>query len=50
MGDFNAQSLAIVAEAFATAGHLDTQLFMVLARVAECCVGDFDAQQLELTE
>ena len=49
MGDFNAQGLANTAWAFATAGQLDAQLFMALARAAECCVSNFESQSLLMT-
>ena len=42
MGDFNQQDLANTAWTFATVGQPDAQLFMVLVRVAEQCIGDSD--------
>ena len=49
MGDDKAQGLANTAWAFATAGQLDAQLFMALARMAERRVGEFNAQNLANT-
>ena len=49
MCDFDAQSLANTAWAFATAGQSDGQLFMVLARAAGWLVGDFNVQELSNT-
>ena len=42
MGSFNTQELANTAWAFAQAGELDTQLLMVLAKVAEQRARDLD--------
>ena len=47
--DFNAQSLANTAWAFATVGQWDEQLFMTLARASDQRVTDFDAQNLANT-
>ena len=44
--DFNAQSLACTAWAFATVGQLDAKLFTTLARALEWRVGDSNAQEL----
>ena len=49
VGDFNAQSLANTAWAFATADQTDAPLFAVLSRATERCVCDFDAQTLTNT-
>ena len=49
MGDFNAQSLANTAWAFATACQMDSPLFAALARLAERRMGNFDAQNLANT-
>ena len=49
VGDFNAQSLANTAWAFATAGQSDAQLFVALAMAVEQCVSDFDMQALANT-
>ena len=46
MGSFKTQGLANTAWAFARASHLDTQLFAVLAKVAEWRVGGFNTQEL----
>ena len=46
MGSFNTQNLANTAWAFAQASHLDTQLFTMLARVAQCRVSIFKTQNL----
>ena len=45
VGDHNAQSLAKIAWAFATAGQFHTQLFPMLARVVEQCIGDFTVHE-----
>ena len=47
--DFNAQSLANTAWAFATVRQWDAQLFMMLARASEQRVCDFDARNLANT-
>ena len=49
MGSFKTQELANTAWAFAQASELDTQLFMVLAKVAEWRVGSFNTQGLANT-
>ena len=49
MCDFDAQSLANTAWAFATTGQSDGQLFMVLARAAGWLVGNFNVQELSNT-
>ena len=41
LGDFYPQNLANTAWAFATLGQADAQLFTLLAREAEQCVGIF---------
>ena len=46
VGDFNAQSLANTAWAFATADQMDASLFVVLARATERCMSNFNAQEL----
>ena len=43
------QELANLTWAFATAGHLDAELFTVLARVAEQCIGDSGSQNIANT-
>ena len=47
--DFNAQSLANTAWAFAMTDQTDAPLFAVLSRATERCVCDFDAQNLANT-
>ena len=50
MGDFNAQNLALVAWAFASAGESSATLFATLTRTAvECHIGNFKAQNLANT-
>ena len=49
LGEFNAQSLANTAWAFATTDRLDALLFVALARAAERCAGEFNAQSLANT-
>ena len=47
--DFNSQALANTAWAFATVGHKEEPLFMVLASAAEQQMRDFDSQNLANT-
>ena len=49
VSSFKTQELANTAWAFAQAGQLDMQLFMVLARVAEWRVGSFNTQDVANT-
>ena len=49
MGDFNPQSLANTAWAFATAGQNDALLFAALAKAMERRVDDFKVQNLANT-
>ena len=49
MCDFNAQSLANTAWAFATAVQTDAPLFVVLSRATDRCVCDFDVHNLANT-
>ena len=49
MCDFDTQSLANTAWAFATTGQSDGQLFVVLARAAGWLVGNFNVQELSNT-
>ena len=45
LSDFKVQDLASTAQAFATANKQNAQLFALLTRAAELCLGDF--QMLE---
>ena len=45
-GGFNAQNIAGIALAFATAGHVELQLFTALARAAKRCLCECSAQDL----
>ena len=49
VSNFNTQNLANTAWAFAQAGQLDTQLFTVLAKVAEWRGGSLNAQEFANT-
>ena len=46
MGDFNAQELANVAWALATAGRKDASLFAAVAIATEQCMGSFHPADL----
>ena len=49
MGDFNAQDLANVTWAFATAGRSDVQLFEMSARMVAQRVNEFKLQEFTNT-
>ena len=49
MGDFDPQSLANTAWAFATAGQKDALMFSALATAAQRCMGDFNPQEFANT-
>ena len=49
MCDFNPQNLVNTVWSFATAGHMDVQLFAAMAREAERRVSDFNPQDLANT-
>ena len=49
IGDFNSQAFANTAWAFATVGHQEEQLFIVLAAAAERRMKEFNSQALANT-